>query len=253
MKNYLEERRIEDLSANHKFVFICGLHRSGTSLLFQLLREHSLVSGFHDTGVPEDEGQHLQTVFPPAKFFGGPGKFGFDKRSHLDEHSLLVSEENSNRLFTDWSRYWDLNKPILIEKSPPNLVRSRFLQALFPNSFFLLVLRHPIAVSFSTRKWTGDGIESLIEHWLVCYEQFEADKSHLKNVHTVKYEHLVANPASTLANVFQFFDLQPCESPKVIYSDTNQKHFSNWGIEEEKRTAHLEPRIQKFGYSLHLS
>ena len=61
----------------HRFVFLAGLHRSGTTLLARLLAAHPEVSGFSGTGVPADEGQHLQTVYPAAKVYGGPGRFGF--------------------------------------------------------------------------------------------------------------------------------------------------------------------------------
>jgi len=50
-----------------KFVFISGLHRSGTSILHRILRSSEGISGFHDTNVPQDEGQHLQSVFNPQK------------------------------------------------------------------------------------------------------------------------------------------------------------------------------------------
>ena len=63
----------------HKFIFICGLHRSGTSLLYKILKSQKNISGMENTGVIEDEGQHLQTVFNAANKHGGPGKFGFDK------------------------------------------------------------------------------------------------------------------------------------------------------------------------------
>ena len=49
---------------DHTYVFVGGLHRSGTSLLARSLEAHPSVSGFRDTGVPEDEGQHLQSVYP---------------------------------------------------------------------------------------------------------------------------------------------------------------------------------------------
>ena len=35
-----------------RMVFVCGLHRSGTSVVHRCLREHPEVSGFSDTGVP---------------------------------------------------------------------------------------------------------------------------------------------------------------------------------------------------------
>ena len=39
-----------------------------------------------------------------------------------------------------------MSEPVLVEKSPPNLVRTRFLQALFPDARQIVVTRHPIAV-----------------------------------------------------------------------------------------------------------
>jgi len=122
----------------HTFVFLGGLHRSGTTLLARLLAAHPEVSGFSETGVPADEGQHLQTVYPPARAFGGPGRFAFRGESHLTESSPLVSEENARRLLADWGRHWDMTKPVLVEKSPPNLIRMRFLQALFPEAVILV-------------------------------------------------------------------------------------------------------------------
>jgi len=81
----------------HHFIFVAGLHRSGTSVLHQILRSHPSVSGFFNTGVPEDEGQHLQTVFRPAMAFGGPGRFGFDPNSYMNEHHRLATAKNANR------------------------------------------------------------------------------------------------------------------------------------------------------------
>ncbi len=124
-----------------QFVFLGGLHKSGTSLLHRLLRAHPLVSGFYKTGVPEDEGQHLQSVYPADAAYGGPGCFAFDERTHLTEHSSLVSRTARTALLNDWGRYWDLSKPVLIEKSPPNLIQARFLQTLFPGAKFIFILR----------------------------------------------------------------------------------------------------------------
>ena len=62
--------------ARHRLLFVGGLHRSGTTLLADLIAAHPLTSGFANTGVPADEGQHLQDVYPSARAFGGPGRFG---------------------------------------------------------------------------------------------------------------------------------------------------------------------------------
>lgn len=161
---------------NHKFIFMGGLHRSGTSLLHKILKTHPLISGFSHTGVPEDEGQHLQSVFLNAKVFGGPGYFALNSASHMTETHPLATSKNARILYSEWGQYWDLEKTYLIEKSPPNIVRTRFLQALFPNSHFITLFRHPIAVAMATKKWADCSIYDLIEHSLIAYEKFLDDK-----------------------------------------------------------------------------
>lgn len=244
--------------ASHKFIFLCGLHRSGTTPLFRILRQHPQVSGFENTGVPEDEGQHLQTVFPPAIAFGGPGRFGFAAEAHLTEESSLVTEQNRQILFQQWSRHWDLNKEYLLEKSPPNLTRSRFLQALFPESSFVVILRHPIAVSLATVKWSRTRLVSLLEHWVRCHRVFEADRTHLKRVTVIRYEDLIQSPTFVLERLRRFLGLN---SPLTGQLDPhgNQRYFNAWralagqspgGTIVRDLIGRYEEAVQAFGYSL---
>ena len=114
---------------SRRLVFVAGLHRSGTTPLARLLAAHPEISGFDGTGVKEDEGQHLQDVYPSARRYGGAGRFALDPRSHLTEESPLATPENATRLARQWSQHWDLDRRLLLEKSPPNLVMTRFLQA----------------------------------------------------------------------------------------------------------------------------
>ncbi|MCI0603010.1 sulfotransferase [bacterium] len=239
-----------EMPNDKKFVFICGLHRSGTSILFQSLRDHPMISGFRNTGVYEDEGQFLQTVFQPARAYGGPGRFGFDPNSYLDEQSSVASKENSVRLFHDWARYWDLNKPVLLEKSPPNLVRTRFLQTLFPNSFFVVILRHPVAVSCAMKKWEMEDIETLLKHWIICYQVFDRDKEYLSKVHTIKYETLVNNPVAEFNRILDFLELPHHTVQTKIQSDLNAKYFQQWPPAERMKYSELETDVRNFGYSL---
>ena len=155
-----------------KFIFVCGLHRSGTSLLYKVLKEQHGISGLSNTNVIEDEGQHLQSVYEPAKIYGGPGKFGFNEESFLTDTSSLITPQNKEKLFKEWSRFWDLNSDFLLEKSPPNLVRTLFLQEMFPNTYFIIITRHPIATSIATKKWSKTSYYSLIKHWVVCHNEF---------------------------------------------------------------------------------
>ena len=245
-------------AAHHNFIFLCGLHRSGTTPLFRILREHPQISGFRNTGVPEDEGQHLQGIYPPARAFGGPGRFGFEPAAHLTEESELVTSHNKESLFEQWSKHWDLSREYLLEKSPPNLIRTRFLQAYFPHSYFIVILRHPIAVSMATVKWSHSSLDSLLEHWVRCHRLFESDRPHLKRVLIVRYEDLIRARVPTLEQICSFLKLH---SPALGQLDPNgnERYFAAWRTFTEKGegrvilrdlVAKYESAVREYGYSL---
>lgn len=259
---YVISRNIRD----HHFVFVCGLHRSGTSVLFRSLRDHPDISGFDNTGSFEDEGMHLQSVYLPSGAYGGAGAFGFHREAHLTENSPLVTAENQQKLFEEWSPYWDLTKKYLLEKSPPNLIRTRFLQAIFPESSFIVMMRHPLAVSYATRAWyrhyriNWRSLSRILEHWLVCHEIFMEDRKYLRNQPLViKYEHFVAEPQRWVARVHEMLGLEPRPAQQKILSHVNAKYFNKWNNDRSgtfsKITARsiirrYEERCRAFGYSL---
>lgn len=244
----------------HQLIFIGGLHRSGTTLLGRCLAEHPQISGLKNTGVTEDEGQHLQSVYPPAQAFGGPGKFGFNPQSFLDEKSCLISSENAQELLNKWNPYWDLQKPFLVEKSPPNLVRTRFLQGLFPDAKFIIIMRHPIAVSYATKKWSRTPMHSLIRHWLICHERFRDDLPYLNQVLVLKYEQMISNPQTTFQKIYEFIGVDdiPTTHDVKIQSGVNNRYFSWWQDQHNLIKYfyiryiinRFELRINNFGYSL---
>ena len=254
-----------EIAQAHHFVFLCGLHRSGTTLLFRMLREHPEMTGFANNKVAdewtplEDEGQFLQGIYPPAMCYGGPGSFAFAPEAHLTETSELLTPENKAQLAVDWFPYWDLSKRYLLEKSPPHLLMTRFLQSVFPNSSFVIIVRHPVAVSLATTKWSTRSLDSLIEHWLAAHEIFEADRPHLQRVMTVGYETLAGDPAATLRKIYAFLGVAPHGTSFEATTEHNQKYFAQWlemaenpqsraSIQEWK--ARYETRVRAFGYSL---
>lgn len=250
---------------DHRYIFVCGLHRSGTSILFRSLRDHPQVSGFRDTDSPEDEGMHLQTVFPPSGYYGGAGAFGFQPEAHLTESSPLVTDANRQKLFAEWSRYWDLSKSHLLEKSPPNLIRTRFLQEMFPESHFIIMLRHPVAVSYATQRWyrkyriNWRSLPRILEHWLVCHEIFLEDQKYLDRCFVVKYEEFVARPQKWMNDIHQFLELSYAPISQTIISDVNKKYFRLWqrnlsgffsGMVHRSMIRRFNKRVKCFGYSL---
>lgn len=225
----------EDPCAGHEPVFLGGLHRSGTTALARLLAENPEVSGFSGTQAKEDEGQHLQDVYPPARAYGGAGRFAFDPRSHLVETSPLATPENAAQLWRQWAPHWDLNRRLLVEKSPPNLVMTRFLQRLYPCSRFVIIVRHPVVVALSTRKWRqSQSLTTTVNHWVRAHQTFRADAHHLDRLHVLRYEDLVTRPDEEVARLSQFLQLSTPLDPGLFDPSHSDRYIKQW---EELRTS----------------
>jgi Sulfotransferase family len=274
-----------DDSTNRKYVFVCGLPRSGTSVIARNIGRLHNCTGLKDTGVLEDEGQFLQDVYPLAGDCGGDGRFGFDPRMHLTETSDLLTPENVARLHKSWNPYWDRSKTIYLEKTPANLLMTRFLQVAFPNSYFVVIRRHPVPVSIAIQKWKVNitSLYNLFEHWLQCYDLFEQDKMHLKHLYELRYEDYVENPGKYHEEIAAFLGtrvLEPPEQdkfrlvtkldypsglqvPEMSMEQTsgayNRKYFDRWSdlLTNSPFRGYYryiarkyQPRFTKYGYSL---
>jgi Sulfotransferase family len=244
--------------SDHGFVFVGGLHRSGTTLLARAIAKHEQVSGFRKTEALANEGQFLQSVYPIAREFGGTGRFGFDERSHMTEDSPLATDANREQLLREWGEYWNLDKRVLVEKSPPNLLKLRFLQALFPDASFVVIMRHPIAVSFATQKWSETSLDSLLEHWLICHEIFLEDAPHIRRLMLVRYEDFVADPAGVVGRIQRALGLAPSGATFKARTGINDSSFARWSarLRPRRRREHrelarrFEERANRFGYGL---
>jgi hypothetical protein len=253
----------------HQLVFVGGLHRSGTTPLARALAGHPEVSGLTGTGVREDEGQHLQAVYPKAKVYGGSGHFAFEAAAHLTEHSPLVSAENARQLRAAWDPYWNLERTYLVEKSPPNMIMGRFLQALFPGSSLVVVVRHPVVVALSNKKWRRllsknwkryATLRSLVAHWVTAHEILLEDAPHLERLHVVRYENLVARPAEELGRLGSFLGLSTPLPSEGLRAGHSVHYEAQWAamrsgvgfgrLQRRLIEAQLGERVTRFGYDL---
>lgn len=244
-------------------MFIAGLHRSGTTLLANLLGEHPDISHLRDAATGAEEGQHLQSVYPVGRVWGADavGRVGFDPFAYLTESSPLAAPDKADALFAQWAPHWDLSRPLLLEKSPPNIIRTRYLQACFPVSWFIVVTRHPIASSIATKKWCRrNPVVGIMANWALCYSRFLLhDRPHLRRCLVVQYEALVANPEAELRRITDFLGLAPfAGTPLEVRGEINEKYFARWramsagpfgkAVAAAGRLV-LEGSLRRFGYS----
>lgn len=232
---------------NGRFAFVGGLQRSGTTLLGQLLAQHTQMTGMTGTPTTEDEGQFVQDLYLTdhelgrqmhREMFTHAGRivrWAYHPRAHLTEQDALQFPDARERLGTSWSKWWaEPEAAVLIEKSPSNLMRTRFLQEIFPDARFLVITRHPIAQALAVRKWAmhrtrlGIGMPALIDHWLTAMECYADDRPSLEYSFTIRYEDLVADPIATLDACQRFLGVPvECLSATGI-TDQNARYAAYW-------------------------
>jgi hypothetical protein len=87
---------------------------------------------------------------PKAAWVQPSGSFSGSAHQRAVRALPLLTPGHGARLLEQWRPHSDLTRPVLVEKSPPNLPMTRFLQGAFPDARFMIVVRHPAIVSLST-------------------------------------------------------------------------------------------------------
>ena len=143
-----------------------------------------------------------------------------------------------------------MNKSILVEKSPPNIIHTRYLQEIVPNSYFIIIIRHPLAVAMATKKWNNQSISKHLDHWLLAHKILNNDLKKIKNSLILKYEDLNKNTFENKIN--NFLDEKLLLEPKILENFhsmklSNEKYLKNVVSDNIKNK--YEKKINKFGYT----
>ncbi|KAF0676009.1 sulfotransferase family protein [Profundibacterium mesophilum] len=234
------------MEPRHRYVFVGGLHRSGTSLTARLLARHPSISGIEGAPVPENEGVYLQGAIPHTARHGIPCHFATDPAQHLIEGCVHDRLETRIRLEADWAPWFEPDAPWRVEKSPVNLTRMRLYQQLFPLSQFVVVLRHPQAVAAAMAKWTGRPVHELVAHWIEAHDRLLSDLPHLHAVMVMRYEDLAADPAGCAARLHAFLDLPA--SGAVMEEDIRDGNL-DYASAAKPMEAEMARAVSRWGYS----
>jgi hypothetical protein len=184
-------------------VFIVGCYNSGTTLIHDLLATHPLV------GSMPDEGQFFQDQLTVPRDVGLLRLWALDHdRFWLDETGGAGIDVE--RLKRQWgSRFNDAGRPVLLEKSPTNAARTRWLSHHFENAHFIGIVREGRAVAEGIRRKTGHDIEQGAWQWVRSNEIMLRDFECLPRKLLLRYERLAEAPDAVLAEVLAFLELPP--------------------------------------------
>jgi len=142
-----------------------------------------------------------------------------------------------------WMEKWNLNKPILLEKSPPHLIRAKQLETHFPDSYFIIMMRNPYAFCEGVKRRWGKKFtyRNIAKMWAICaYYQIE-NINNLKHTLWFTYEDLTANPGEMCKQIIEFIpelgELIPGKKFDVFeksmnITNLNQQQISNLSNDE---------------------
>lgn len=189
-------------SHKEKFPFdICfhiGFPRSGTTLIDAILSSHSKIEVMEEIPVVDSMRQKL----------------------NLDDFDLISSQEKKQaKLFyqnviQQQNISNNFHNKIIIDKLPLNLIRIKFLHSLFPNTKFIMSVRHPLdcILSCFTQNFLLNSamINFLdLERSAILYDKaMQIWQNSIKlinlNTHIIKYEDLISNFDNEIKKMLSF-------------------------------------------------
>lgn len=205
---------------NYKWIFIMGCNDSGTSLLYNILGEHPQIAKVASESV------NLSNIWPSyiTNVLPSSLKLGLDRAYserldifHLTEKDTSIDE---NRLRYDWLNIVKAQKregrPYLLEKTTENAIRSRWLQKIFPNSYFISIVRNGYATCEGLRRNTNYLIERCAKHWNMTNKIMLEDSKHLKKFKLIKYEDFTEDPKKILSDIADFLEVEKEPFQKLV-------------------------------------
>lgn len=134
---------------------------------------------------------------------------------HWDETKTMPWEYIKKQ----WMKEWDLDKPVLLEKSPPNIMRAREIEKCFKPSYFISINRNPYAFceGYSRRR---DKPYEIAAQWWIRFSKYQIKNiANLKYNLFFKYEDLIENKKNIAKQISDFM-------PKLSDIDVNGKYFA---------------------------
>jgi len=225
-KNFFTQKNIQKwkttklINKRSDPVFLVGFPRSGTTLLDTILRSHPLVEVFEEKPSVNKLVNYLNKIS--------------DEKLELLKKISETEIETAKKIYFDFLDGQTVNKDakIYIDKLPLNIIHIGEIYRIFPNSKFILSVRHPLdcvlscfmqdfelndaMANFLNLKDTAKLYDSVMKLWFQYISIFKI------NYHQVKYENLVNNFQNTVKLVFKFLGL-PWDDLVLNYSATAKK------------------------------
>ncbi|WP_435096751.1 tetratricopeptide repeat-containing sulfotransferase family protein [Candidatus Pelagibacter bacterium nBUS_27] len=246
--NSLDDKILKKKQSKKRVIFICGMPRSGTTLVEQIIASHSKVSG-------AGELQYLEKVI--NENFLEDAKFNKQK----------IIEELSNEKNIIFERYFELlnfhnfDTDIVTDKAPQNFIWIGFIKFFFPNSKIIHCSRNPkdncLSIfknqfSSNTMSWSYDQTLvakyynlylEMMNFWKLKYNDFIFDAN---------YEKIVTSPESEVKKMLLFCDLN-WESECLNFYQNKKTPVQTASVSQASKPIYKSSINTSSGFSKYLS
>jgi len=269
------------MSMSNRLGFVTGCARSGTTILGEILSHHE------DIQYLNDRFDLWVETFPVTDIWGKrpdkpvPGaKIALTGQDCESCEGAGGRKELLRRLEAERN-----GKPLLIEKLAINNFRLDFLHHLFPDAYFINIVRHGAEVAFSIqerilttawygrdeRKWSyfvqyaatagyGDllplcetGYEKGLLEWLMSVEAAEASlqKQVPRHFLQLRYEELICDPLAVSQRLETFLEMKPSDTMGQFAARDVRRRSLPAGKREIPDTteAIAGPTLRRLGYA----
>ena len=198
---------------NNKFLFILSPPYCGSTLLNQLLSTSKNVSCNNNLGTRE--GQLL------------PGVRHFMFQKNRWDKSVKYPW---NKIKKIWLKYWDLSKPVLLDKSIPNIMRVSEIKKEFENINFICMVRNPYAQIEGVMRRNDESAKNAAIFSLKCLQYQRQNIKNEESLLFISYEQLTENPEKTKRKIIAFLPELSDIKMDLKYKAHNFKTKSKMGI-----------------------
>lgn len=205
--NYFENfnfEKIKKTPLKGQVIFICGIPRSGTSLLEKIISSHSKVFSTGENGI-------LSKIL---------GNFFFKDKKFSEDNLLQEINSKDDKIqalyFKELKKFYTFKEKILTDKSMLNIFWIGFIKIFFPNSKILILKRNKRDIFLSIYKtdfndnfmnWAYSKYEifNIINAYSELISFFQ--KKFSNDIHIVEYKKLIDTPENEIKKIINICNL----------------------------------------------
>lgn len=244
----LELKNLPKYQNKKQHIFICGMPRSGTTLIEQILASHSKVRG-------AGEIHYLSHIISD----------NFIANNHFNKSKIIEESSKLNNTvlekYNDLLNFHQFDTDIVTDKAPQNFIWIGFIKLFFPNSKIIHCCRNPkdnclsiFKNYFSSRTmfWAYDQ-NDITEYYILYSKMMNYWKSKFKDtIFDANYENIVNSPESEVRKLISFCDLK-WEPDCLNFYQNKKTPVQTVSVSQASKPIYKSSVNSNLGYSEHLS